>query len=202
MLPPAAPSMGLLSCASCSFVAWEVVGGRCSRASEWRGRGLHRGSPPHLHWPKARMRPCCTLLEENMASTVRGPNQLLDQLHAQCLGAALSVLTFEMRAVDLPATICSAVEWRQLGGAVAGAGRLSEGSYRGAAQGFASDLRRARTKRILQSPVLYNKMAARAVSRPAPSRTVALSGEAVWVFEVRTLNLPLNMPVQMHVNLD
>jgi len=76
------------------------------------------------------MRPCCTLLEENMASTVRGPNQLLDQLHAQCLGAALSVWTFEMRAVDLPATICSAVEWRQLGGAVAGAGRLSEGSYR------------------------------------------------------------------------
>ncbi len=45
-------------------------------------------------------------------------------------------------------------------------------------------------------------MAARAVSRPAPSRTVALSGGAVWVFEVRTLNQPLNMPVQMHANLD
>jgi hypothetical protein len=76
---------------------------------------------------------------------------------------------------------------------VAGVGRLSEGSNRVQRSGLPQSVhRRARPKRILQSPAPYNKMAAHAVSRPAPSRTVALrgGGSADSVLEVRALNLP------------
>ncbi len=56
----------------------------------------------------------------------------------------------------------------------------------------------------LRRPIT-TKMAARELSQAAPPpRTVALGGggSTVWVLEVRLLNLPPNLPSQLHANLD
>ncbi len=80
-----------------------------------------------------------------------------------------------------PATTCSAVEWRRQGLAAARQSRESK-AVTGAAQWLFLSPASVVTRQVLLSPAPYSKMAARAVLRPAPSRTVALrgGGSAVW----------------------
>ena len=87
-----------------------------------------------------------------------------------------------------PVTTSSAVEWRRHGGALAGESRESEAVTGCSAEVFHQTCV-GRPERILLSTAPYHKMT-RAVSRPAPSRTVALSGGGSAVSKFATSSYP------------